>query len=136
MEFFNQLFDQKAGAPDQWPYHDFEECTFKNLNLSKTVLANSNLINCRFEDCNLDLALLKGTKLNDVTFVKCKLIGVNFEHCNPFAFSVGFQECNLDQAYFFNRNLKKTKFMNCSLKSGSFINCDLNGAVLKTVTWI
>jgi fluoroquinolone resistance protein len=131
MDFFNQIFDQTTGAPAQWAYQDFEECTFKNLNLSKTALSGANLVNCRFEGCNLDLALLKGTKLNDVTFVTCKLIGVNFEHCNPFAFSVGFQECNLDQTYFFNRNLKKTKFVTCSLKSASFITCDLSGAVFK-----
>ncbi|RRA97728.1 pentapeptide repeat-containing protein [Larkinella rosea] len=131
MEFFDQHFDPTTGAPDAFPYHDFEQCTFKNLPLGKAVLANSNFVNCRFESCNLDLALVKGTKFNDVSFVKCTLVGVNFEHCNPFAFSVGFEECNLDQSYFFNRNLKKTKLIGCSLKGASFINCDLAGAVFK-----
>lgn len=131
MEFFDQHFDQTTGAPDQFSYHDFEQCTFKNLHLAKALLAQANFVNCRFENCHLDLVVLKGTKLNDVAFVNCQMVGVNFEQCNPFAFSVGFQECNLDQSYFFNRNLKKTKLIGCSLKGASFINCDLAGAVFK-----
>lgn len=131
MEFFDQHFDQTTGIPDPFSYQDFEQCTFKNLHLAKTVLAHANFVNCRFENCHLDLVVLKGTKLNDVAFVKCQLVGVNFEHCSPFAFAVGFQECNLDQSYFFNRNLKKTKLIGCSLKGASFINCDLAGAVFK-----
>ncbi|MGM9510306.1 pentapeptide repeat-containing protein [Larkinella sp. GY13] len=131
MDIFNHVFDPSTGAPAQWAYQDFEECTFQNLTLSKAILSHANLVNCRFENCTLDAAVLKDTKLNEVRFVQCKLIGVNFEHCNPFAFAVGFQECNLDQTYFFNRNLKKTKFVTCGLKGASFINCELNGAVFK-----
>ena len=77
------------------------------------------------------LTELAGTKLTDVHFLKCNLVNVDFEHCNPFGFFISFQECQLDQAYFFGRNLKKTHFLDCSLKEARFIDCDLTGAVFK-----
>ncbi len=131
MEFYDQLFDQTTGAPDQWAHQAFEKCVFRNLNLSKAVLANANFINCRFENCNLWLVVLAGAKLNEVDFVNCTLVSVDFEHCSTFGFFVSFQECQLDQSHFFGRNLKKTRFMDCSIKEARFINCDLTGAVFK-----
>ncbi|MBC3785074.1 pentapeptide repeat-containing protein [Spirosoma utsteinense] len=132
MDFRDQLFDQYADLPAQWARQDFEQCTFKYLDLSKVIFANTNFTNCRFEDCNLGLALLEGTKLDDVVFVASKLNSVNFGQCSAFGFHVDFQGCQLDYASFSNRNLKKTRFVDCTLLEARFINCDLSSAVFKT----
>lgn len=131
MEFYDQLFDQTTGVPGQWAHQVFEKCVFKQLNLSKAVLAQASFINCRFENCNLWLVVLTGTKLNEVDFINCTVIGVDFGQCSAFGFFVSFRECQLDQSYFVDRNLKKTCFLDCSLKEVRFINCDLTGALFK-----
>ncbi|GAB2543841.1 pentapeptide repeat-containing protein [Spirosoma aerophilum] len=131
MDFCDQLFDQTTGVVDQWTRHTFEQCTFKNLDLSKVVFTNTNFINCRFDQCNLSMAVTEGTRFDDVVFVDCKLNSVNFGHCSGFGFHVDFQTCQLDYASFFNRNLKKTRFVDCSLLEARFLNCDLSGALFR-----
>ncbi|GAB3889513.1 pentapeptide repeat-containing protein [Spirosoma agri] len=131
MDLFNQLVDPTTGTPDQWPYQLFEQCTFKDLNLSKAIVASANFINCRFEDCDLSMIVLEGTKLDDVVFVRCKLTSVNFGLCSAFGFHIDFQECQLDYTSFSNRNLKKTRFVDCSMREARFISCDLSGAAFK-----
>lgn len=131
MDFCDQLFDQNSGLIGQWARQNFEQCIFKNLDLSKVVFANTSFINCRFENCNLSMALLEGTKLDDVVFVDCKLNSVNFGLCSAFGFHIDFQTCQLDYTSFFSRNLKKTRFVDCSLLEARFMNCDLSGALFK-----
>lgn len=127
MEFYNQVFDNTTKAPAQWAGQEFEQCTFKKLDLSRIAFTGSNFIDCRFEDCNLTRAELKNTKLYDVRFVNCKLPHVDFSLCNAFGFHVNFQECQLDYTVFLNRKLKKASFIDCSLKEAQFIKCDLTG---------
>lgn len=131
MDFHQQLFDQNSDIVDQWVRHEFEQCTFRNLDLSKAVLVNASFTNCRFENCNLGMAVIEGTKLDDVVFSNCILSSLNFGHCSNFGFHVDFQECRLDYASFLSRNLKKTRFVDCSLKEARFMNCDLSGALFK-----
>lgn len=131
MEFHQQLFDQNPEIVDQWSRHEFEQCTFKNLDLSKVILANASFTNCRFEQCNLGMAVLEGTKFDDVVFSNCILSALNFGHCSSFGFHVDFQECQLDYASFLSRNLKKTRFVDCSLKEARFMHCDLSGALFR-----
>jgi uncharacterized protein YjbI with pentapeptide repeats len=131
MEYFNEVFDQADRLPDQWGGHDFEQCTFRKLELSKSTLNSANFINCRFESCVLTQADLKNTKLYDVSFTDCKLLYVDFGACNPFGFHVDFEECQLDYALFLNRKLKKGRFTECSLREVQFLSCDLTGTIFR-----
>jgi uncharacterized protein YjbI with pentapeptide repeats len=76
------------------------------------------------------LASLKNTSLNDIQFLGCKLVGVQFEECNPFLFSVGFVNCVLKLAVFYKIKLKKTRFENCNLQETDFTEADMTAAVL------
>ena len=129
MEFYNTLFDQPSELPVQWMQHDFEQCTFKNLNLPGVAFTKSNFINCRFEHCNLTQTTLGNTKLDDITFVNCQLMHVDFGLCNPFGLRMDFQQCRLDYAVFLDRKLKKTQFIECSMKEVHFLKCDLTNAL-------
>ncbi|GAB3697960.1 pentapeptide repeat-containing protein [Spirosoma flavus] len=128
MEYFDQVFERPDELPDKWTNHEFEQCRFKKLDLSRTSFASSNFINCRFEDCSLVNATLKNTKLYDVTFVNCKLAHVDFGLCNAFGFHADFQTCQLDYTVFLNRKLKKAQFIDCSLKEAYFVKCELTGS--------
>jgi uncharacterized protein YjbI with pentapeptide repeats len=82
---------------------------------------------------------LLGTSLKTVHFKDCKLLGIQFNTCNDFLFSVSFQDCVLDYSSFANKKMPKTKFDSCSMKEVSFIgtnlmnssfdNCNLDNAV-------
>lgn len=129
MEHYNEIFDQPDDLPGRWGGHDFEQCTFRQLDLSRASLSGANFINCRFESCVLTQADVKNTKLYDVSFADCKLMHVDFGHCNPFGFNVEFADCQLDYAIFLDRKLKKSRFTECSLREVQFLNCDLAGSV-------
>ena len=88
MEYYNQVYDQTF--PEKWVGQEFEECTFRKLDLSRMAFTNTNFVNCHFEACNLTRAELKNTKLYDVRFSGCKLAYVDFSLCNAFGFSILF----------------------------------------------
>ena len=131
MEYYDQVFDQQDQVAGPWTNGEFEQCTFRKLDLSRFILSGSNFVNCRFEGCNLTRVELKNTKLYDVRFVNCILPHVDFGPCNAFGFHVDFQECQLDYTVFLNRKLKKVQFIDCSLKEAHFMNCELIGALFK-----
>jgi len=67
------------------------------------------------------------------------MLGLKFEHCNPFLFKVDFESCQLNLSSFYKLKLKKAMFRNCTLHEVDFTeadlpevvfdNCDLRGAV-------
>ena len=113
---------------------EFEDCVFKNCDFS-----NNSFMDCEFIECNLSMTSLVGTSLKTVHFKDCKLLGIQFNTCNDFLFSVSFQDCVLDYSSFANKKMPKTKFDSCSMKEVSFIgtnlmnssfdNCNLDNAV-------
>lgn len=107
----------------------FEDCRFINCDFSGANLSNSDFIGCRFEACNLALTKLGNTGLKEVQFLQCKLIGLQFDHCNDFLFSVKFEQCQLDYAVFHQKKLKGTLFSHCSMRECDLTEADLASAI-------
>jgi len=117
---------------------DYENCVFTNCNFSNTDLSRISFSECSFLDCNLSMVKLTGTTLRDIQFKGCKLLGLHFEDCSDFLFTVSFENCILNLSSFYKRKLKKTIFKNTSLHEvdfteadlslAQFDNCDLLGA--------
>ncbi len=105
----------------------YEDCVFKGCTL--TDLSYISFEDCVFEHCNLSMCNLNNTSFKNVKFNNCKLLGLIFTHCNPFLFSVKFENCFLNLASFYKLKLKATTFKNCELQEIDFTNCDLTGAV-------
>ncbi len=118
---------------------EYENCTFFQCNFSNTDLSNTFFIDCVFKGCNLSLAKLNNTALREVAFTDCKLLGLHFENCNEFLFSVGFTNCNANLCSFYQRKMKKGRFSNVSfyevdftetdVSAATFDACDLSGAI-------
>jgi uncharacterized protein YjbI with pentapeptide repeats len=64
------------------------------------------------------------TSLNDAKFTGCKLLGINFENCDTFLFTVSFNKCVLNYSSFYKRILKKTNFIHCTMKDVDFTDSD------------
>ncbi len=110
---------------------EFEDCVFKNCDFSNSDFSNTTFMDCEFIDCNLSMTQLAGTSLKTVIFKNCKLLGIQFQSCTDFLFSVGFEDCVLDYSTFANKKMPKTKFNSCSMKEVSFIGTNLTLSVFE-----
>lgn len=108
---------------------EFDGCVFKHCDFSNNTFRECVFIDCEFIDCNLAMAKLPASSLKTVTFKECKLLGIRFDECNDFLFSVNFYDCILDYSWFTNKKMPKTNFTNCSLKEVNFGASDLTAAV-------
>jgi fluoroquinolone resistance protein len=109
---------------------EYESCSFKNCDLSEADLADIRFMDCHFTGCNLSLAKFQKTFFQDVKFKDCKMLGLRFEHCDPFNLSFGFDNCQLNHSSFYRLKLKKILFKNCQLQECDFTDTDLSNAVL------
>lgn len=107
---------------------EYDQCEFRNCNFADLDLSACRFTDCRFISCNLSLAKLYKTSLKDVVFQDCKLMGLHFEDCHDFLFSVRFEGCNLNYSSFLRMKMKKTQFHKCSLQECDFTETDLREA--------
>lgn len=108
------------------PKGDYENCTFYRCDFSGSPLSEIRFTTCSFTECNLSLSALVNTVFQDTTFTDCKMLGLHFENCSDFGFSVLFKNCVLDQSSFFEKKLKKGSFINCRIHEADFAGCDLS----------
>ena len=106
---------------------DYEKCEFVNCTFSD--ISNTNFINGTFKSCNLSNCKVNNAKLQDVTFIDCKLLGVNFFQSKDFAFEVYFEKCNLDYASFDSKKLNKSEFKYCKMHDVNFTKTDLSKTI-------
>jgi fluoroquinolone resistance protein len=57
------------------------------------------------------------------------MLGLHFMNCNPFLFTVDFDNCSLNVSSFYKMRLKKLRFKNSSLYDVDFTEADLTDAV-------
>src|ERR1035437_127142 len=124
----NKTFNQIDYAEKEVSEREFIKCLFKECNFSNGMLLRNEFADCQFVDCNLSMTKFESVSLKNVFFKNCKLIGVDFSNCKDFLFSVGFENCILDYAYFFKRKLKNTIFKKCKIKEANFGDSDLTNA--------
>jgi fluoroquinolone resistance protein len=120
---------------------EYENCVFIHCNFSNTDLSRTSFSECKFINCNLSLANLTNTVFRGIKFKDCKLVGLHFNHCDAFLFTVDFDHCLLNLSSFYKRKLKKTSFKHSNLRevdfteadltSSLFDNCDLLGATFE-----
>ena len=108
---------------------EYENCVFNHCNFGSVDLSHINFIDCKFSNCELSLVKLKDTGFRNVQFDASKLLGVSFENCKKFGFSIGFKGCNLSHTSFQEIVIKKTKFKHCILQDADFAAADLSNAV-------
>lgn len=108
---------------------DYENCIFSDCNFANADLSDINFYECRFISCNVSMAKLMKTAFRDVQFKDCKLLGLHFQNCSDFLFSVSFENCILNLSSFYQRNLKKTIFKNSSLQETDFTEADISNSV-------
>lgn len=112
------------------PRGEYESCVFRYCNFADVNLSEFKFFECTFIGCNFSMANLTKTAFRDARFTDCKMLGLRFDLCNSFTFSVSFDNCTLDHSSFFKTSMKKAALKNSKLHEVDFTQCDLTGAVL------
>ncbi|MFT5602640.1 MAG: fluoroquinolone resistance protein, partial [Flavobacteriales bacterium] len=89
--------------------------------------------------CDFSNARLTNSSLQNITFDGCKLLGIKFDDCKEFLFSINCNQCILDLSSFYGLKLDSCSFQACqmnevdfteaSLKGLSFDDCDLTRSI-------
>lgn len=108
---------------------DYEACTFLNCNLAEVDLSGFKFIECEFHDCNLSSVRLQHTGFQQVLFKNSKMLGMHFEKCNDFGFSIKVEHCQLNHSSFYKKKLPKTHFIKSKLQEVDFSSCDLSAVI-------
>jgi fluoroquinolone resistance protein len=106
----------------------YEECGFIRCSFANADFAGITFRNCIFESCDLSLARLRDTSFQEVRFVQCKLLGLQFGDCRKLMFNISFGECMLKLSSFNGQDLRNTSFEGCDLQEADFTGADLSGS--------
>ena len=139
MEYINdRVFENERFAEKEIKKAEYEFCRFKNCDFSESDLSEIRFLDTAFINCNLSNAKLYKTSFQEVRMVNCKMLGLPFDTCSDFNFSIDFDTCILNHSVFYQTPLGNTKFNNCQLRDVDFseanlkttvlFNCDLSGA--------
>jgi fluoroquinolone resistance protein len=127
--FEEQVYEGVDYTAKELARGQYEACSFVNCDFSNADLSHISFTECKFKACNLSMVKVDKTTLNDARFSDCKMLGINFENCSEYLFTVDFENCILNFSSFYKRSFKKTSFRNCSLQEVDFVEADLTGSV-------
>jgi len=137
--FDNQIFEGIDYTLDGITKGEYDNCTFKNCNFSNVHASNISFVECEFVNCNFSNTIVANSAFREVKFIECKLLGVNFQECEPFLLALYFENCRLIFSSFYQLKLTNTDFINCNLQEvnftetnlskANFDNCDLKNAI-------
>lgn len=128
---WEEVIEKQDFSESKPPKTEYENCQFKQCTFINADLSSIKFSDCEFLDCNLSTTKLRQTSFRDVRFKQCKLLGLHFDDCNAFLFSVDFEDCILNLSTFYKLSLKKKIIKNCSLQEVDFGNADLSGTTLE-----
>ena len=85
---------------------DYENCIFSSCIFANSSLSMINFVDCEFKSCDFSLSNVKNTAFKDCKIKDCKILGVKFEECNTFGFTIHFENCQLNLSSFYKLSLK------------------------------
>ncbi len=130
MEYFSDTHFDNSSIKIPLEVAEYENCEFRNGDLSGSDLSGCRFIDCRFIDCNLSNAVLVETSFQGVRFGTCKMLGLQWNDCKTFNFSIKLHDCNLSNSVFYQMKLTKCSFHNCQLQEADFTEADMQGVLM------
>jgi len=119
----------------------FDDCEFSDCEFFDCSFRNAAFSECVFNNCNLSNISLTQTKIGEVLFVECKLVGLNFSGCNKLLFSIKLDKCivqmcnfsglKMNDFSFAGSEFKDCDFYEVNLSSADFTKCNLEGSLFE-----
>lgn len=126
----NEPFKDKDFTETPLNKGEYEACNFSNCNMAGQDLSELKFIDCTFSECDLSNANLHNASFNDVSFKQCKMLGLAFDICNSFNFSIHCDSCMLNHSIFYQMKLSNSGFVNCQMQDVDFGEAIMNGTEL------
>lgn len=127
------LFEKRQEEAIRRPYKVIRNCTFRNQTFVDCQLRFLQLIDVRFENCDLSNVNFTASALYRVEFISCKLLGTYFpdstlnhlliHDCNASYINLAMSKMN--QARFSHSLLHNGSFNDCRISSVAFESCEL-----------
>ena len=109
----DKRFEKINFLETELPTGEYDGCRFVGCQFANADLSHSLFSECTFDQCNFSLTKLSRTAFRAVQFTGCELLGLHFDTCNEFLFTVGYEQCVIRLSSFHKLKLKKTVFRNC-----------------------
>ena len=110
----------------------FDACRFVECRITGTAFRTCAFTECVFEGCDLSNWNVEGLRMVEVSFNRCKLIGVAPGGLKPDPMtSFRFEECVLDYCNLARLKLPKLKMTRCSAREANFERAALSRADLR-----
>jgi len=129
---YSQSFVDEDLSFEEMEFIEFEDCTFKTCNFSEATFKQCRFIDCLFLKSNLSVVDFNQSKLNNVTFDQCKLIGIDWTRITWSSIVTGspitFTDSILNDGSFFGLALEELVAENCQAHAVDFREGDFNHA--------
>ena len=113
-------YDHKIEKVKDLSLKNYDSTHFKDSSFTSCDWKYKTFESCFFESCNLSLVELDFTKIQDVSFKNCKIVGAKFCSIHKFSHDFLFKGCLLIECNFSDLSLIKTSFIDCDLKECYF----------------
>lgn len=130
-EYIEETIENKDFSNQSIASHIYECCTFKNCDFSNADLSECKFIETEFIGCNFSNANITQASFQDVKCTQCKMLGLQFDKCNAFSFTIHFDHCQLNHSSFYQMKLNRSSFLKSQLESVDFTEADLKKVMLK-----
>jgi fluoroquinolone resistance protein len=141
--YFACVFNKLLQPSSELSGCEFEECEFNECDFSAATFKSCKFINCLFTGCNLSLLQIPYSFFFEVSFVECKLLGIDWTRASWPAFNldseIRFSQSILNNSSFFGLTLNGLQFDRCKLhevdfRDGNFANsamtsCDFSNSL-------
>lgn len=125
-EHYSQTFTNLDLSDQKIDSVTFEECSFSDCKFTETTFKNCHFIDCRFDRSNISNCHFGHSKFNDVEFLECKVIGIDWTRAawpNIALFSpLKFYKCVLNDSTFWGLSLNELVVEECKAHDVDFRN--------------
>ena len=133
-QYFEETFNNLNMQDIRCQKSEFEACSFVDCNFTGAIFEHCNFIHCSFNRCQLSLAKLPYTRVFGLSFLECKLVGIDWtqvawsEYHKDF--EVSFRQCILNDSSFFGLTLQGLMLDECKVQDVDLREGDFSKAVM------
>lgn len=107
----------------------FDRVLGEHANLSQNTLSLVQMLDCRWQTCDIANSAFAKTHLRRVEFVGCRMVGVALTEAD--VQDTLLHRCQADMSRFWECRFKAVRFARCSLRQASFAGSRLAGVVFR-----
>ena len=133
-EYYDSQFEKLNLTESAFNDVVFEDCEFIECDFSQAAFTHCKFSHCTFERCNLSLLDVSATKLFELDFIDCKLLGIDwvkatwaFYHRD---FNLSFVRCVLNDSSFFGLTLHELVLDACTVHNVDFREGDYTDSAM------